>query len=133
MEQDHDPRRCKIAAILVVEDEANIRKLITINLISRGYQIFEAKNGEEALAHLHNQTPAMVVLDIKLPDLTGWDILNKMSTDPTLNAAIPVLIMTASLGDANVDLGPYPHVVEILTKPFKTEQLVSTVYRMLQG
>jgi CheY-like chemotaxis protein len=93
----------------------------------------EAANGEEALAHLRAQKPAMMVLDIKLPDFTGWDVLNKMTDDPTLTTDFPVLVMTASLGDANVDLEPYPSVVGILLKPFKTEKLISTVQESLRA
>jgi CheY-like chemotaxis protein len=115
----------------VVEDEANVRKLVKINLTSRGYQVLEAENGEEAFAHLRNQIPEMMVLDIKLPDITGWEILQAIANDPTVKAKFPVLVMTASLGDANIDLGPYPTVIEILIKPFKTERLISTVQRTL--
>jgi len=124
-------KRRKISTILVVEDEVNIRKLVTMNLRSRGYQIVEAANGEDALEQLRSQTPEMMVLDIKLPDLTGWEILNIMVKDPTLPAGFPVLVMTASLGDANVDLKRYPCVIEILIKPFKTEKLVAMVQRTL--
>jgi CheY-like chemotaxis protein len=119
--------------ILVVEDEASVRKLVTVNLTSRGYQVTEAENGEDALARLReNQTPSLMVLDIKLPGMTGWEVLDKMANDPSLPADLPVLVMTASLGDAHIDLKPYPSVVEILIKPFKTERLVSLVHRILR-
>lgn len=107
--------------------------MVTINLSTRGYQVLEAANGEEALAHLRNHTPAMMVLDIKLPDITGWEILNAVASDPTFTTDFPVLVMTASLGDANVDLEPYPSVVEIIIKPFKTEKLISSVQRILNA
>lgn len=122
----------KIETILVVEDEANVRKLVKVNLTSRGYQVLEAENGEEALALLHNQTPAMMVLDIKLPDITGWEILNSIAKDPSLKADIPVLVMTASLGDANIDLKPYPSIVGIIMKPFKTDKLIATIQDTLR-
>ena len=119
----------------MVEDEANVRKLVKINLTSRGYQVLEAENGEEAFAHLRNQTPEMMVemmvLDIKLPDTTGWEILQAIANDPTFKTNFPVLVMTASLGDANIDLEPYPSVIEVMIKPFKTEKLISTVQRTL--
>ena len=122
---------CNIKKILVVEDEANVRKLVTINLTSRGYQVLQAENGKEALHHLHNEKPAVMILDIKLPDLTGWEILDVIASDPTLTADFPVLIMTASLGDANVDLTPYPSIIEIMIKPFKTERLIATIQRIM--
>jgi len=120
-----------IKKILVVEDEANVRKLVTINLTSRGYQVLQAENGKEALFHLRNEKPAIMILDIKLPDLTGWEILDAISKDPTLAADFPILIMTASLGDANVDVTPYPSVIEIMIKPFKTDKLISIIQRVL--
>lgn len=123
---------CSIKKILVVEDEANVRKLVTINLTSRGYQVLQAENGKEALGHLRNEKPAVMILDIKLPDLSGWEILDVINSDPTLPADFPVLIMTASLGDANVDVTPYPSIIGIMIKPFKTERLISTIQRILE-
>jgi CheY-like chemotaxis protein len=121
-----------MSTILVVEDEANVRKLVTVNLATRGYQVLEAKNGEQALAHLNQQKPSLMVLDIKLPDMTGWDILNRIDSDPTLSAGFPVLVMTASLLDAHADLDLYSSVVEILIKPFKTEKLIAAVQNALR-
>jgi hypothetical protein len=54
-----------------------------------------------------------------------------MASDPTITDDFPVLIMTASLGDANVDLTPYPSIIEIMIKPFKTEKLISTIQRIM--
>lgn len=121
-----------MTTILVVEDEANVRKLVIINLSSRGYRVLEAKDGAQALAHLRQEKPALMVLDIKLPDLTGWEILGRIESDPALRANFPVLVMTASMTDAQMDLQPYPRVVEILIKPFKTEKLISAVQNALQ-
>lgn len=123
--------RRQISTILVVEDETSIRKLVAINLSSRGYEVLQAANGEQALAQLRKQKPDLMVLDIKLPDITGWEVMDKIIVDPTFKANFPVLVMTASIVDAQVDLKPYPTVVEILVKPFKTEKLVSTIQRTL--
>lgn len=109
-----------------------MRKLVKVNLTSRGFQVLEAENGEEALTLLQNQTPSMMVLDIKLPDITGWEILNSMARDPSIKADFPVLVMTASLGDANIDLKPYPSIVGIIMKPFKTEKLIATIQDTLR-
>ena len=93
--------------------------------------MLEAANGEEALNHMRNHSPDMMVLDIKLPDLTGWEILESAASDPTVKTDFPVLVMTASLGDANIDLEPYPTVFGIMLKPFNTEKLISTVQQIL--
>ena len=118
--------------ILVVEDETNVRKLVLVNLASRGYAVLEAQDGKQALAQLRYNAPSLMVLDIKLPDLTGWEILDLIASDPTLNASFPVLVMTASMMDAYIDLDEYPNVVEVLVKPFSVDRLLSAVTRALR-
>ena len=120
-----------MATILVVEDEANVRKLVAVNLSQRGHQVLEAISGQQALERLYDKKPALMVLDIKLPDLSGWDILDRLTTVPALPADIPVVVMTASPVDQNTILNKYPGVVEILIKPFNTEKLIAAVKRAL--
>jgi CheY-like chemotaxis protein len=117
--------------VLVVEDEANVRKLVQVNLASRGYQVIEAHNGKQALDQLRDSPPSLMVLDIKLPDFTGWDILKKMSSDPEIEADLPVLVMTASITDAHLDRDQYPNVVEVIVKPFSTRELLAAVEHAL--
>jgi CheY-like chemotaxis protein len=114
-------------SVLVVDDEADILKLVSANLQIRGYQVAEAKNGTEALAHLRSSKPSLMVLDIKLPDLSGWEVLEKTQNDPLIEADFPVLMMTASITETFIDLATYPSVVEILIKPFSASRLVTAV------
>jgi CheY-like chemotaxis protein len=122
-----------MATILVVEDEANIRKLVSINLARRGYTVLEAQNGQEALAQLRDNRPSLVVLDIKLPDFSGWEVLSQAAIDPTIESPCAALVMTASIMDAHVDQDQFPNVVEVLVKPFSAEKLVSAVERALRA
>ncbi|HTP08110.1 MAG TPA: response regulator [Anaerolineae bacterium] len=117
--------------ILVVEDEPNVRKLVTVNLSNRGHTVVEAKNAQEAFEQFHLSPFDLMVLDIKLPDFTGWELLTKIDATATLQFTGPVLVMTASLMDAQVDLKRYPMVVEILIKPFSAAQLMAAVTRAL--
>ncbi len=110
--------------ILVVDDEADILKLISENLVIRGYQVSLAKNGDEALAKLHSKLPALLILDLKLPDFSGWELLERIKADPLITGDVPVLIMTASITETAVDLKIYPSVVEILVKPFSIARFV---------
>jgi CheY-like chemotaxis protein len=107
--------------------------LVSVNLESRGYQVSEAKNGTEALAQLRTLHPNLMVLDIKLPDFTGWELLNRIKSDPLIPSDFPVLIMTASITETFVDLDTYPRVVEILIKPFSTARLVAAVRQALSA
>jgi DNA-binding response OmpR family regulator len=122
-----------MATILVVEDEKNVRKLVTVNLIQRGHRVLEAENGQEALQHLNQQKPELLILDIKLPDLSGWDILDQLATFPSLSTNLPVLVMTATPVDQNTVLNQYPSIVEILIKPFNTDKLIVAVHRALSN
>jgi two-component system KDP operon response regulator KdpE len=112
--------------ILVVEDEPNVRKLVTVNLAQRGFRVLEAGDGQMAWEHLNNQNPALVILDIKLPDMTGWDILDRFG-----DRNIPVLVMTATPVDQNAVLNQYPCIAEILVKPFNINKLLSVIQRVL--
>ena len=113
--------------VLVVDDEVNILKLVSANLQIRGYHVLEANNGTEALDKLHSIQPALLVLDIKLPDFTGWELLKRIENDPLILTYFPVLIMTASIAETSIDLEAYPNVTEILIKPFSTAKLISAV------
>jgi CheY-like chemotaxis protein len=117
--------------VLVVDDEANILKLVAVNLLSRGYHVSEAKNGTEALAQLRANQPSLMVLDIKLPDFTGWDLLKKITGDPHIPADFPVIVITASISETFIDAEAFPNVVDILIKPFSAARLVATVEQSL--
>jgi CheY-like chemotaxis protein len=119
--------------VLVVDDEAGILKLISENLLIRGYAVHEAQTGAGALELLSEVNPSLLVLDIKLPDLTGWELLEQIRNDPKIRPDLPVVIMTASITDANMDLHDYPNVVEVLIKPFSSSTLISVIKQSLQA
>ena len=118
--------------VLIVDDEANIRKFAAANLSRRGYTVIEAGDAEEGLERLRRNSPIyadanLMLLDIKLPGMSGWELLEVMSQEPNVPKDIPVVIMTASVTDANISTSNYPNVVEILVKPVSTEQLIRAV------
>ena len=125
--------RSDMAIVLVVEDEPNVRKLVAVNLTSRGYTVLEATNVPQALEHLHTAMPDLMILDIKLPEMTGWDLLNKLASDPTLAVKFPVLVMTASIMEAQVDRERYPNIVDVLIKPFSAIRLMTAIERALRS
>ena len=121
-----------MTSILIIEDEANIRKLISVNLVARGYDVIEAEDAQEGLARLRDASPAVLLLDIKLPDMSGWEVLQIMTDDPTYHA-IPVIIITASLGNINPDYAIYKNknLRKILKKPISIQELTSEVRKVL--
>jgi CheY-like chemotaxis protein len=120
-----------MATVLVVEDEPNIRKLVSVNLTSRGYTVLEASTVPQALDQLRAVMPDLMILDIKLPEMTGWDLLTQIATDPTVTMKFPVVAMTASILEAQVDHDRYPNIVDVLIKPFSTTRLMTAIERAL--
>jgi len=118
--------------VLIVDDEANIRKFAAANLSRRGYSVVEAGDAEEGLERLRRHSPYyaeanVMLLDIKLPGMSGWNLLEVMAQEPDVAKDIPVVIMTASVTDANISTANYPNVVEVLVKPVSTEQLIRAI------
>lgn len=117
-----------MATILLIEDEANIRTFVSVNLEVRGYTTLQAEDGTQGLAHLHNGAPDLLILDMMLPDMTGLDILKVMQTDERLRQ-IPVILMTASANVGSMDNGEkaFPNLVAHLVKPASVRTLIDTV------
>ena len=117
----------KMPTILIVEDEASIRKLVAVNLSARGYGVIAVDSAEQGLSQLLAHPVALILLDIKLPGMRGWEFLAVMAGDPRIAPNIPTIIMTASAADAQEKAPSYPNVVKILIKPFSTEVLLQAV------
>ena len=81
----------KVSRVLVVEDDAQLRRIITSNLAARGHQVRQASDAAEALTALAEEQPDLLILDVNLPDRTGWDVLR----DANLPPEVRVLMLTA--------------------------------------
>lgn len=119
------------ATVLIIEDEANIRMFVAANLEARGYQVLEAGTGTDGLRLLHEHQPQVVILDMRLPDMEGWHILDTMAGDDSVRA-IPVIMMSASTSGAIPNAKSYSNLVERLTKPASVQTLVETVQRVVK-
>ncbi len=113
--------------VLIVEDEASIRKLAKVNLAARGYGVKDVESAEEGLEQLRAQPVGLLLLDIKLPGMQGWELLETLASEPEIASDVPVIVMTASAADAYRNMRSYPNVVKVLAKPFTTEELVQSV------
>ncbi len=116
--------------LLIVEDERNIRRFVVANLVARGYRVLEAESAEDGLVQWQQHKPEALVLDIKLPGMNGWSMLNVVAGNPEL-PNIPVIILTASsLSDQPDDLS-YTNIVEKLSKPVSVNDLLGAVKKAL--
>ncbi|HEX2923285.1 MAG TPA: response regulator [Chloroflexota bacterium] len=112
--------------ILVVDDEPGIVDIAKANLEGQGYQVIEAYDGENALLRIKEEKPDLVVLDILMPEMDGWDVLEQIEADPELSG-IPVIMLTARVSDEDVLRGLETGAVEYMTKPFYPQDLVAAV------
>jgi DNA-binding response OmpR family regulator len=116
--------------ILAVDDEASIRKLVTVTLENRGFIVDTAVDGQEALDKIALERPDLVVLDVMMPRLNGWDVRNRLRDDPK-TADLPILILSA-VGEFEAQLsGMESASDDYVTKPFRPQELGDTVERML--
>ena len=118
-----------MARVLVVEDEVNIRQFVAVNLKVRGYDVIEAASAEEGLQQLRSHAPEALILDIKLPGMSGWDMLKEVSANPEL-PEIPVIILTASALVAHPDEHAYTNIIAKLIKPVSTTDLILAVQKI---
>ncbi len=119
-----------MARILIVEDDPIIRKLVAVNLAARGHEVIEASNGRQGLDHLRDTSPGMLLLDIKLPDISGWEILRLMAAGQGY-PQIPVIVITAAIHLAGEDLESYKALRKVLVKPLDVRELTEEVIAAL--
>jgi DNA-binding response OmpR family regulator len=117
--------------ILVVDDEAGVIRLVELNLTQEGYQVRTASNGEEALASIAQQRPDLVVMDVMMPKLDGFETLKRLKADPS-TADIPIIMLTARAQDEDVFEGYGTGAQWYLTKPFNPEELRRVVRHLLE-
>ena len=115
-----------MARILIVEDEANIIKLISIRLERLGHSISSADDGVTALDLARTITPDLILLDVMLPILNGFQVLQQLKADP-VTAPIPVLMLTARGHERDIVAGLEGGADDYIVKPFSFPELISRV------
>jgi two-component system alkaline phosphatase synthesis response regulator PhoP/two-component system response regulator VicR len=116
--------------VLAVDDERNIRRLIEVTLVRAGYQVAQAEDGRQALEMIKASPPDLVVLDVMMPYMDGFEVLRTLKADPK-TADIPVIMLTAKAQDADVFRGWQGGVDCYLTKPFQPQELLVFAHRAL--
>ena len=114
--------------ILVVDDEANIRELARLYLEKDGFSVVTAMDGEQALAQVRQDPPALMVLDLMLPEVDGWDVCRQIRASSDL----PIIMLTARDEDVDKIVGLELGADDYLTKPFNPRELVARVRAILR-
>ena len=113
------------ARVLVVDDEPDIRMLTRMMLEGAGHEVIEAPNGEKALEILDTETPSLILLDIRLPGIDGWAVLERVTArtqDP-----VPVVMMSAHSSEQTLARAAKEGSAGYLVKPFKEAELLRYV------
>ncbi len=117
--------------ILVVDDEPDAVELVAFNLKAAGFNVATADDGEEALKKGRALLPALIVLDVMLPEIDGLEVCKILRRDPA-TAAIPILMLTAKAAEVDRVLGLELGADDYLTKPFSPRELVLRVKNLLR-
>jgi DNA-binding response OmpR family regulator len=116
--------------VLVVDDDKDILELVAFRLERAGYDVLTAENGEQALALAREHQPALVVLDVMMPSMTGYDVTEALREDEKTQG-IPVIMLTARVQDADVSRGFDAGANDYIRKPFSPQELRARVEAVL--
>lgn len=118
--------------ILACDDERHIVRLIQVNLERAGYTVVSAFDGTEALKKVEADKPDLIVLDVMMPKMDGFEVLKRLQANPETRD-IPIIMLTAKAQDADVFRGWSSGVSAYLTKPFNPLELLTFVKRIFSG
>jgi len=119
-----------MAKILIAEDEPDIRELVAFTLRFGGYEVVAATNGEEAVHTASREHPDLILMDVRMPRLTGYDACRMMKASEELKD-IPVVFLSAKGQDSEIQSGLEAGAEEYLLKPFSPDQLTARVRAIL--
>ncbi len=119
-----------MAKILIAEDERDIRDLVAFTLRFAGYEVFTAANGEEAVQMTPDVSPDLILMDVRMPRMTGYEACKILKLNPDLRD-IPIVFLSAKGQEAEIQQGLDVGAEEYLLKPFAPDQLTSHVKAIL--
>ena len=114
--------------ILIVDDEPGLRELVRINLEHEGYAVLQAENGLQGLSGVREQHPDLVILDVMMPDMDGWETCRKLREF----SQVPVLMLTARAQSKDIVTGLESGADDYLVKPFNMDELVARIRALLR-
>ncbi len=122
----------KKGKILVVDDEVNIIQILEFSIGSEGYEVVTASNGEEAIDKARREQPDLIILDVMMPRIDGYEACRILKSNP-ITKNIPVVLLTAKGRDIDKRLGFEVGAADYIVKPFSPNKLVDRVHQLLVG
>lgn len=121
----------RMKRVMVVDDEADIRNLVTVNLQKENYVVHSVENGETALAEVSRFKPDLIILDIMMPGLSGLEVCRLLKSRRNTRA-VPIILFSALDREVDLKYGRDAGANAYITKPFKTRHLLETVRALLE-
>jgi CheY-like chemotaxis protein len=119
-----------MAKILIAEDERDIRDLVAFTLRFAGHEVFAASNGEEAVDMAPKVNPDLILMDVRMPRMTGYEACKVMKANPDLKD-IPIVFLSAKGQETEIQQGLEVGAEEYLLKPFAPDQLTARIKTIL--
>ncbi len=119
-----------MARILIAEDESDIRDLVAFTLKFAGYEVRIAKDGQEALEMAQQEVPDLILMDVRMPRMTGYEACLALKADPVLKQ-VPVVFLSAKGQDAEIKSGLDAGAEAYLLKPFGLNELTDQIKSIL--
>jgi two-component system phosphate regulon response regulator PhoB len=119
-----------VTVVLVADDDADIRDLVAFKLEQAALEVIAVEDGESALEQARAQQPALAVLDISMPGLSGIDVCRMLRADPA-TARMLIIMLTARVQEQDVEGGFSAGADDYVTKPFSPRELVSRIQALL--
>jgi DNA-binding response OmpR family regulator len=120
----------RIPTILVADDEEDLRELVAYRLTRSGYDVVAAEDGQEALQLARERRPDLMVLDVMMPRLDGYELTRRVRAEEALRS-VPVILLTARSQESDVGRGFEVGADDYLKKPFSPDELVARVRAVL--
>jgi DNA-binding response OmpR family regulator len=121
-----------VKRVLIADDEPNIVVSLEFLMRQKGYEVRVATNGEDALRAVAEFAPDLILLDVMMPRMSGYDVCQKVRENPAWQG-IRIVMLSAKGRDVEVTKGMAVGADAYVTKPFSTQDLLATVGRMLEG
>jgi DNA-binding response OmpR family regulator len=116
---------------LIVDDEEDTLNLLRDRLTEEGFVTIAAHNGKEAIEKAIRNNPDLILLDIMMPEITGWDVMEQLKQTEGISS-IPVVVLSAVSTEADKQRGYRMGIKHYLTKPFEVKALISEIKRVIQ-
>ncbi len=120
-----------IRRLVYIEDEQEMIDLVRLIMVRRGYEVIGATGGRDGLVAIRENIPDLVLLDLMMPDMDGWDVYQQMKADDKTRD-IPVIVVTAKAQSIDKVLGLHiAKVDDYISKPFSPSELVESIEKIL--